>query len=145
MKPPVWTKKELQTQDPSESSSGQPAPRIRFVPDERIELIREVANSREERDRLRAELESQGFTVMVQETSTPPVGGEYYTATLLAEKRETVMVDTWAVERDKLAQRKRDKKIDLTAKLGFWIAIALALIGLLYVLGPLIHAVRALF
>jgi hypothetical protein len=141
----MWTKKELQTQDPSEIFPGQPAPRSRFMPEEKIEVVRKVANSREERDRLKAELESQGFTVMVRETSAPPVEGEYYSATLFAEKRETVMVDTWAVEREKLAQKKRDRKIDLIAKWGFWVAIVLALIGLLYILGPLIHIVRALF
>jgi hypothetical protein len=141
----MWTKKELQTQDPSESPAGEPAPRTRFVPDERIEVIRKVATSREERDRLTAELESQGFTVMVRETSAPPVEGEYYSATLLAEKRESVTVDTRAVEEEKLGQKKRGRKIDIAAKLGFWAAIVLALIGLLYLLGPLIHAVRALF
>ena len=141
----MWTKKELQTQDPSESPAGEPAPRTRFVPDERIEVIRKVATSREERDRLKAELESQGFTVMVRETSTPPAEGEYYGATLLAEKRETVTVDTRAVEEEKLRTKKRERKIDIAAKLGFWAAIVLALIGLLYLLGPLIHAVRALF
>jgi hypothetical protein len=141
----MWTKKELQTQDPSETSSDQSGLRSRFVPDEKIEVVRKVANSREERDRLKAELETEGFTVMVRETSAPPVEGEYYTATLFAEKRETVMVDTWAVEREKLAQKKRNKKIDVTAKLGFWIIVVLALLGLLYLLGPLIHIVRALF
>jgi hypothetical protein len=114
------------------------------VPEERIEVVRKVAGSREERDRLKAELESQGFTVMVRETSAPPVEGEYYSATLFAEKRETVMVDTLAVEREKLDQEKRDRKIDLTAKVGFWVAVALGLVGLLYLLGPLIRACRAL-
>lgn len=36
-------------------------------------------------------------------------------------------------------------RTEVTAKAGFWIAIALAVIGLLHLLGPLIHAVRALF
>jgi hypothetical protein len=141
----MWTKKELQTQDLSEGPSGEPAPRTRLVPDERIEIIHKVATSREERDRLTAELESQGFTVMVRETSAPPVEGESYSATLLAEKRETVTVDTWAVEEEAHRQKKRERKIDIAAKLGFWAAIVLALIGLLYLLGPLIRAVRALF
>jgi hypothetical protein len=39
----------------------------------------------------------------------------------------------------------RSTRAPVTAKAGFWIAIALALIGLLYLLGPLIHAVRARF
>jgi hypothetical protein len=140
----MWMKKEPWKRGPAEDPSYPPGPQPRFVPEERIEVVRKVANSREERDWLKAELESQGFTVMVRETSAPPVEGEYYTATLFAEKRETVMVDTRAVEREKLAQRKRDKKIDLTAKLGFWIVVVLALLGLLYLLGPLIHAIRAL-
>jgi hypothetical protein len=82
---------------------------------------------------------------MVRETSTPPVEGEYYSATLLAERRETVTVDTEAVEEEKLRTKKRERKIDIAAKLGLWASIVLALIGLLYLLGPLIHAVRALF
>ncbi len=141
----MWTKKDLQTQDPSESPPPQAGSQTRFMPEEKIDVVRKVASSREERDKLKAELESTGYTVMVRETSAPPAEGEYYSATLFAEKRETVMVDTWAVEREKLAQKKRDKKIDLAAKVGFWVAVALALIGLLYLFGPLIRVVRALF
>jgi hypothetical protein len=140
----MWTKKDLQTQDPAEVPPAQLGSQTRFIQEERIEVVRKVAGSREERDRLKAELESQGFTVMVRETSAPPVEGEYYSATLFAEKRETVMVDTLAVEREKLGQEKRDRKIDLTAKVGFWVAVALGLVGLLYLLGPLIRACRAL-
>jgi len=141
----MWTKKELQTQDPSASPSDQPDPRQRFMPEERIEVVQKTANSRAERDRLKAELEGQGFTVMVREPTGPDAEGEYYVATLLAEKRESVVMDTWAVKEGQERLKKRDRKIDITAKVGFWIIVGLCLIGLLYLLGPLIHAVRALF
>jgi len=36
----MWTKKELQTQDPAENSSVRPAPQTRFVPTEKIEVVR---------------------------------------------------------------------------------------------------------
>ena len=143
----MWTKKDLQTQDPSEGPSP-PAPgatQTRFRFEEKIDVVRKVATSREERDGLKAELEAQGYTVMVRETAASPAEGEYYSATLFAEKRETVRVDTWAEEREKRAQRKRDSKIDLTAKWGFWIAVVLGLIVLIYLLGPLIHIVKAMF
>lgn len=140
----MWTKKELETQDPAERPAVQAGSQTRFTFEERIEVVRKVATSREERDRLRAELESQGYTVAVRETTAPPAEGEYYTATLLAEKRDMVKVDTWAVERDRLSQKKREKKIDLTAKLGFWIAVTLAALALLFLLGPLIRVCRAL-
>jgi hypothetical protein len=140
----MWTKKELQTQDPSASPSDQPGPRQRFVPEERIEVVRKVANSKEEFRQLKAELEGQGFTVMVREPTGLDAEGEYYVATLFAEKREPVMVDTWAVEGEKLARKKRDRKIDITAKLGFWIVVGLALLGVLFLCGPLIRACRAL-
>jgi len=140
----MWTKKELETQEPAERPADPPGSQTRFVFEERIEVVRKVANSREERDRLKAELESQGFAVMVRETDAPPAEAESYTATLFAEKRETVKVDTWAVEREGLAQKKRDKRIDLTAKWGFWVAVALALLGLIFLFGPMIRACRAL-
>ena len=140
----MWTKKELQTQDPTDSSSDQPGLRSRFTPEERIEVVRKVANSREERDRLKAELESQGFTVMVREPEVLPDEGEYYTATLFAEKRESVIVDAWAVKQEKLRKKKLDRKIDITTKAGFWIAVALVLLGILFLCGPLIRACRAL-
>lgn len=141
----MWMKKEPQKGDSSGVHPDRPGPQARFVPEERIKVVRKVANSREERDRLKAELESQDFTVMVRETAAPPVEGEYYTATLFAEKRKTVMIDTRAVEEEERKLRKRDRKIDITARLGFWIVLVLALLGLLYLLGPLIHVVRALF
>jgi hypothetical protein len=141
----MWTKKELTTQDPSASSSDQPDPRQRFVPEEKIEIVRKTANSTEERDQLKAELEAQGFTVTVREPTGPDAEGEYYVATLFAEKREPVMVDTWAVEQEEQRLKKRDRKIDVTAKAGFWIIVGLCLIGLLYLFGPLIRACRALF
>lgn len=140
----MWKKEDLQTQDPSESPPAPGATQTRFRFDEKIDVLRKVATSREERDKLKAELESRGYTVMVRETAVPPAEGEFYTVTLFAEKRETVRVDTWAVEREKRAQERRDRKIDLTAKWGFWAAVALALLALLYLLGPLIHVVRAL-
>jgi len=140
----MWKKEHLQTQGPSESPPSQLGSQTRFIQEERIDVVRKVANSREERDKLKAELESQGYTVMVRETAGAPAEGEYYTATLFAEKREMVKVDTWAVEREGLAQKKRDKRIDLTAKWGFWIAVALALLGLLFLFGPMIRACRAL-
>jgi hypothetical protein len=142
----VWTKKDLETQDASESPRG-PAPgatQTRFTFEERIDVVRKVANSREERDKLKAELESRGYTVMVRETDAPPVEGELYTATLFAEKREMVRVDTWAVEREKRAREKRDQRIDRAAKWGFWGAVALALLMLLYFISPLVRACRAL-
>jgi hypothetical protein len=117
----MWKKEHLQTQDPSESPPSQLGSQTRFIQEERIDVVRKVANSREERDKLKAELE-----------------------TLFAEKREMVKVDTWAVEREDLAQKKRDKKIDLAAKLGFWTAVALALLLFLYFIGPLTRACRAL-
>jgi hypothetical protein len=117
----------------------------RFVPDEKIEIVRKAANSKEECERLKAELESQGFTVMVREPTGQEAESGYYVATLLAEKREVVMLDTWASEQQEKRLKKRDRKIDITAKLGFWIVLVLALLGLLYLLGPLIHVVRALF
>ena len=140
----MWTKKDLQTQDPSESPLPPPASHARFVPEERIDVIRKVANSREEKDKLKAELESWGYTVMVRETAAPPAEGEYYTAILFAERREPVMTDTWAAEREKLAEKKHNKKITLTAKLGFWVLITLALLIFLYFISPLIRACRAL-
>lgn len=141
----MWTKRDLQTQDPADSTADRPAAPTGLTPDERIEIVRKVANSREEKDRLIAELESQGFTVTVRETSAPPVGGEYYTATLFAEKRETVMVDAKAMAEEARRHKGRDRKIDIGTKLGFWVALGLALLGLLYLMSPLIRAVRALF
>jgi len=140
----MWTKKDLETQNPSESPPPKLGSQTRFVTEERIDVVRKVATSREERDRLKAELESQGYTVMVRETTAPPAEGEYYTATLLAEKREMVKVDTWALEREKRALGKRDQKIDRLAKWGFWGAVALALLMLLYFISPLVRACRAL-
>jgi hypothetical protein len=116
----------------------------RFVPDEKIEIVRETANSREECQQLKAELESRGFTVMVREPTGPDAEGGNYVATLFAEKREAVLVDTWAVEEQEKRLKKRDRKIDIAAKAGFWIIIVLALLLLLYLLGPLIHVIRGL-
>ncbi len=147
MKPTAWTKKDLQTQDPSESPSP-PAPgatQTRFRFEEKIDVVRKVATSREERDRLKVELEAQGYSVMVRETAAPEaVEGEFYTATLFAEKRETVRVDTWAEDREKQARKERDRKIDLTAKWGFWAAVGLALLGFLLLVSPMLRACRAL-
>jgi hypothetical protein len=140
----MWTKKELQTQDPAESPSDQQAPGGRFVPDERIEVIRKVAYSPDERDSLKAELESQGFTVTVRETSVPPAEGEYYSATLFAEKRETVMVDTHAVAEERKEFVKRDRKLSLTTKVGFWTIAGLVLLGLFLMVLPLLRACRGL-
>ncbi len=140
----MWTNKELQTQDPSESSPEEPVPPSRFAPDEKIEIVRKTANSKEECQQLKAELEGQGFTVMVREPTGLESEGAYYVATLLAEKRESVRIDTWAVERERLAQKNRDRKIDVMARAGFWVVVALVLIGLLYLLGPLIRACRSL-
>ena len=140
----MWTKKELQTQDPAESPADRPASPAGLRPDEKIEVVRRTVNSREERDRVRAELESRGFTVTVRVTSASPVEGEYYTATLFAERRETVMVDTRAVHEQARRQKKCDRRIDLAASWGFWAAVGLALLLFLYLCGPLIRACRAL-
>ena len=140
----MWKKEHLQTQDPAESPFDRPASPKGLTPDERIEVVRKVATSREERDRLKAELESRGFTVTVKETSAPPVEGEYYSATLFAERRETVMVDTRAVHEQARRQKKRDRRIDLAASWGFWAVVGLALLLFLYLCGPLIRACRAL-
>jgi hypothetical protein len=141
----------MSLRDPSREHGplGEPAEdhgaQDRFAPDEKIEIVRKVANSREECQQLKTELESQGFSVMVREPTRLDAEGENYVATLFAEKREPVMVDTWAVEQEKLRQKKRDRKIDITAKVGFWIAVGLALLGVLFLCGPLIRAYRALF
>jgi hypothetical protein len=140
----MWKKEDLQTQDPSESPPARLGSQTRFVEEERIDVVRKVATSREERDKLKAELESQGYTVMVRDAADAPAEGEFYTATLFAEKRETVKVDTWALKREKLAQEERDRKIDLTAKWGFWIAVGLVLLGFLILVGPLARACRTL-
>ena len=116
----------------------------RFVSEERIDVVRRVANSRDERDQIKAELESQGFTVMVRETATPPVEGEYYTAALFAEKREPVTIDTWAIERDRMELERRGRRIDVATKVGFWIAVALGLLFLLWLMSPLIRTMLAL-
>jgi hypothetical protein len=81
---------------------------------------------------------------MVREPGDPNVEDEYYVATLFAEKREAVMVDTLAVKQEEGRLKKRDRKIDITAKAGFWIIGGLCLIGLLYLCGPLLRACRAL-
>jgi len=142
----MWKKEDLQTQGPSEHppapAPGVPQTRFRF--EEKVDIVRKVATSREERDRLRAELEAQGYTVMVRETAATPAEGEFYTATLFAEKRETVRVDTWAEEREKQAQKERGRKIDLTAKWGFWAVVGLALLGFLLLILPMLRACRAL-
>ena len=140
----MWTRRDLQTQDPAEVPPAQLGSQTRFVAEERIDVVRKVAASREERDKLKAELESSGYTVMVRETAGPLAEGDFYTATLFAEKREMIKVDTWAVKREKLAQKKRDRKIDLTAKWGFWAAVALCLLLFLYFISPLVRACRAL-
>jgi hypothetical protein len=140
----MWTKKELQTQDPAESPSAAPGPGDRFVPDERIEVVRKVAYSPEERDSLKAELESKGFKVMVRETSVPPAEGEYYSATLFAEKREMVMIDTHAVAEERKEFKKRDRRLSLTTKVGFWTIAGLILFGVFLLSLPLIRACRAL-
>jgi hypothetical protein len=140
----MWTKKELQTQDPAESPSDPQAPGDRFVPDEKIEIVRKVAYSPEERDSLKSELESQGFTVMVRETSMPPAEGEYYSATLFGEKRETVMVDTHAVAEERTQLGKRERRLSLTTKVGFWTIAGLVLLGLFLMLLPLLRACRGL-
>jgi hypothetical protein len=117
----------------------------RFVPDEKIEIVRKTANSKEECQRLKAELENQGFTVMVREPTGPDAEGGFYVATLFAEKREAVMIDTWAAEHQEKRLRKRDRKIDIAVKAGFWIIIIIGFLFFLYLLGPLIYAIRALF
>jgi hypothetical protein len=116
-----------------------------FVPDERIEIVRETANSKEECERIKAALESRGFTVIVREPSGPIAEGEGYFATLFAEKRETIMVDTWAIKQEQTRLKKRDRKINIFVILGCGIALVLALLLLLYMLGPLIYAIRGLF
>jgi hypothetical protein len=141
----MWTKEQLETQDPTERPAAAPAPGGRYVPDEKIEIVRKVATSKEERDRLKAELESEGFTVKVLETSGRPVEGEYYSATLYGEKRETVLVDTAAAAKERQELKRQGRRITVLTKLGFWTIAALVLLGLCLISLPLLRACRALF
>ena len=117
----------------------------RFVRDEKIKIIRKTANSKEECERLKAELEAQGFTVMVKELVDPHAGGEYYVASLFAEKRKKVLIDTRAVEEERKKLKKRGLIVDITMKVGFWTIVILALLGILFLWGPFLRACRALF
>jgi hypothetical protein len=116
----------------------------RFVPEEKIEVVRKAANSKEECLQIKSDLEGRGFKVTVREPPGSDAESGWYYATLFAEKRETVMVDTWAVEREKRRLRTRDRIIDITTKAGFWVVIALLLIAWLFWAGPLFRACRAL-
>jgi hypothetical protein len=137
-------KKPVQGHARSREPAEDHGARNRFATDEKIEIVRKTANSKEECRQLKAELEGQGFTVMVREPTGPDAEGEYYIATLFAEKRETVVVDTWAVEQQEKRLKKRDRLIDFTARAGFWVVVGLVLLGVLFLWGPLIRACRAL-
>jgi len=116
----------------------------RFVPDEKIEVVRKTANSKEECRQLLADLESRGFKVTVREQPGSDAEGQWYFATLFAEKREKIMVDAWALEEEERRLRRRDRIIDSTTKVGFWVVIALVFLIWFFWAGPLFRACRAL-
>ncbi len=89
-------------------------------------------------------MESQGFNVSVKELSGSDAEAGAYFATLLADERQEFLVDTWAVEKEKMALERRGKRIDIAAIVGFWIILALILFAIRRFSLALIRAIRAL-
>jgi hypothetical protein len=70
--------------------------------------------------------------------------GSYY-ATIFAEKREPVLIDTRAVEAENRRIDKLGRRIDVTAKASLWLTLVLVLLVVLFFSWPLLKACRALF
>jgi hypothetical protein len=113
-------------------------------PDE-IEIRRLTASSRAEAEDIKAELERRGFTVLVREMGCGALAPGLYQADIFAEKRTVPTEAELASRRASLEKEERVRRRDYRLILiGLGVVLALGLLYLASILGPLLSLIRAI-
>lgn len=103
--------------------------------DQKVQVIRKTANSKEEFERLKGILEKKGFKLYCKEYDRE--NEKDYYATILAEKELPPDAEDIRYKKAKKFIRKREKKVNLSIKFLWWLLIIAALLiylSIIYIL-----------
>lgn len=113
--------------------------------DQKVEVVRMTFRNKEEFEKVKTSLESQGYQMTCEEFYEQDVDDKNYSATLLGERR-VQMTEEELRPPDPEKEKKREKIVHLGVKAMWWIIFLFVLwIWFLVVNRPLIEAIKEAF
>jgi len=134
--------------EPSDKVSGHsPAESREAEPEKfRVQLVKKIASSKAQSERMRVELERQGFSVTLREHFTAGDYQEDYYADLFGEKR--VPADRLELDLQKEALQRQfiaDRKIGYIVKTFWWVLVLVGLLVYFSFTFPLWSVIKGFF
>lgn len=109
-----------------------------------VQIVRKIARSKEEFEKLKADLESQGYNVSVQEFYEEKTDRKNFFASILAEKElPEKKREKLPLKRHYKILRKKEMIANIVMKTFWVIVIGIVILFYLFLIHPLLMAIRA--